>query len=379
MAEGLINVKPLISHQFKIQDALAAYEKLDDPLSLGILLDYDEPAKKMSKETVVKLSENSSKQNQKGNVAFIGSGNYASRVLIPAFKRARANLTALVTSGGLSAVHHGKKNKFLLASTDIERALDKDIDTVVIATQHNLHASQTIKALEKGKHVFVEKPLALSHEEINKIEASQKKSKSILMVGYNRRFSPHIQKIKSLLVSKPSPKTFIMTMNAGEISKEHWTQDAKIGGGRIIGEACHYIDLMRFLAASKIKSFNAIQMGKNDFVEVTEDKAVITLTFEDGSMGSIHYFANGGKLFPKERIEVFCDNAVLQLDNFRKLRGFGWRGFNKMNLWAQDKGQQNCVNAFMKSVTEGKKNPIPQNEIFEVARASIDIAKILKK
>ena len=170
-----------------------------------------------------------------------------------------------------------------------------------------------------------------------------------------------------------------MTMNAGEISKEHWTQDAKIGGGRIIGEACHYIDLMRFLAASKIKSFNAIQMGKNDFVEVTEDKAVITLTFEDGSMGSIHYFANGGKLFPKERIEVFCDNAVLQLDNFRKLRGFGWRGFNKMNLWAQDKGQQNCVNAFMKSVTEGKKNPIPQNEIFEVARASIDIAKILKK
>lgn len=379
MAEGLINVKPLISHQFKIQDALAAYEKLDDPLSLGILLDYDEPAKKMSKETVVKLSENSSKQNQKGNVAFIGSGNYASRVLIPAFKRARANLTALVTSGGLSAVHHGKKNKFLLASTDIERALDKDIDTVVIATQHNLHASQTIKALEKGKHVFVEKPLALSHEEINKIEASQKKSKSILMVGYNRRFSPHIQKIKSLLDAKPSPKTFIMTMNAGEISKEHWTQDAKIGGGRIIGEACHYIDLMRFLAASKIKSFNAIQMGKNDFVEVTEDKAVITLTFEDGSMGSIHYFANGGKLFPKERIEVFCDNAVLQLDNFRKLRGFGWRGFNKMNLWAQDKGQQNCVNAFMKSVTEGKKNPIPQNEIFEVARASIDIAKILKK
>ena len=112
MAEGLINVKPLISHQFKIQDALAAYEKLDDPLSLGILLDYDEPAKKMSKETVVKLSENSSKQNQKGNVAFIGSGNYASRVLIPAFKRARANLTALVTSGGLSAVHHGKKINF---------------------------------------------------------------------------------------------------------------------------------------------------------------------------------------------------------------------------------------------------------------------------
>ena len=119
-------------------------------------------------------------------------------------------------------------------------------------------------------------------------------------------------------------------------------------------------------------------MGKNEFIEVTEDKALITLIFEDGSIGSIHYFANGGKSFPKERIEVFCDNAVLQLDNFMKLRGFGWKGFNKMNLWAQDKGQQNCVDAFMESVTEGKKSPIPQNEIFEVARVSIDIAKTLK-
>ena len=158
-----------------------------------------------------------------------------------------------------------------------------------------------------------------------------------------------------------------MTMNAGEIPKEHWTQDAEIGGGRIIGEACHYIDLMRFLAGSKIKSFNAVKMGENDFVEVTEDKALISLTFEDGSMGSIHYFANGGKSFPKERIEVFCDNAVLQLDNFRKLRGFGWKGFNKMNLWSQDKGQKNCVDAFMESVREGRENPIPQDEIFEVA------------
>ena len=173
----------------------------------------------------------------------------------------------------MSAVHHGKKNGFLKASTDIEQALDDAVDTVVIATQHNLHASQTVKALETGKHVFVEKPLALTHEEIDKIEASQKESKSMVMVGYNRRFSPHIQKIKSLLDAKPSPKTFIMTMNAGEIPKEHWTQDAEIGGGRIIGEACHYIDLMRFLAGSKIKSFNAVKMGENDFVEVTEDKA----------------------------------------------------------------------------------------------------------
>ena len=288
-------------------------------------------------------------------------------------------MIALVTSGGMSAVHHGKKNGFIVASTDIEQALDDAVDAVVIATQHNLHASQAVQALEKGKHVFVEKPLALTHEEIDKIEASVKESKSMVMVGYNRRFSPHIQKMKSLVDAKPSPKTFIMTMNAGEIPKEHWTQDAEIGGGRIIGEACHYIDLMRFLAGSKIKSFNAVKMGENDFVEVAEDKALISLTFQDGSMGSIHYFANGGKSFPKERIEIFCDNAVLQLDNFRKLRGFGWQGFNKMNLWAQDKGQENCVAAFMESVREGKKNPIPQDEIFEIARVSVDIAEMLRK
>lgn len=379
MASGSINTKPLISHRFEIDDAVAAYEKLDDSASLGILLDYQAAKSESLLKNTIDLRKNNTNKAQKGNVAFIGGGNYASRILIPSFKRAGANLTTLVTSGGITAVHHGKKNGFLKASTDIEHALDDTVDSVVIATQHNLHASQAIKALKAGKHVFVEKPLALNHDEIDKIEASQKESKSMVMVGYNRRFSPHIQKIKSLLDAKSSPKSFIMTMNAGEIPKEHWTQDAQIGGGRILGEACHYIDLMRFLAGSKIKSFNAIKMGENNFVKVTEDKALITLTFKDGSMGSIHYFANGGKSFPKERIEIFCDNAVLQLDNFRKLRGFGWKGFDKMNLWSQDKGQENCVDAFMESIKEGGENPIPQDEIFEVARVSVDIAEALRK
>jgi predicted dehydrogenase len=169
-----------------------------------------------------------------------------------------------------------------------------------------------------------------------------------------------------------------MTMNAGDIPADHWTQDPEVGGGRIIGEACHYIDLMRFLAGSKIASFNAVKMGENDYVEVTEDKAIITLTFEDGSVGSIHYFANGGKSFPKERIEVFCDDAVLQLDNFRKLTGFGWKGFSKMNLWSQDKGQAACSKAFMDAVKQGGTSPIPQDEIFEVARVSVDIAEQLR-
>jgi predicted dehydrogenase len=298
--------------------------------------------------------------------------------LIPAFRRAGANLLTLVTSGGISAVRHGKKNGFIIASTDIEHALAEEIDTVVIATQHNLHASQTVQALQRGKHVFVEKPLALTHDQIDEIQAALTNSNSMLMVGYNRRFSPHIQKIKGLLAATTSPKTFIMTMNAGEIAKSHWTQDPALGGGRIIGEACHYIDLMRFLAGAKIKSFNAMKIGESDHFEITEDKASISLAFEDGSMGVIHYFANGGKLFPKERVEIFCGNAVLQLDNFKTLRGFGWKGFKRMKLWSQDKGQQNCVNAFMASVRRGSESPIPKDEILEVARTSIDVAEILR-
>lgn len=378
MASGAINVKPLVSHRFSIDDAKAAYEKLDDRASLGIVLDYSSKEEADLTNATVALSEQADFAANKGNVAFIGGGNYASRVLIPVFKQAGANLTSIVTSGGISAVHHGKKNGFAKASTDMEQALNDTTDTVVIATQHNLHAAQAIAALEKGKHVFVEKPLALNHSDIDAIEMAQKASNTMVMVGYNRRFAPQVQKMKELLDKKAAPKTFIMTMNAGDIPADHWTQDPTVGGGRIIGEACHYIDLMRFLAGEKITSFNAVKMGENNFVEVTEDKAIITLTFEDGSIGSIHYFANGGKAFPKERIEVFCDDAVLQLDNFRKLTGHGWQGFRKMNLWSQDKGQVSCSKAFMDAVKKGGQSPIPQDEIFEVARVSVDIAEQLR-
>jgi predicted dehydrogenase len=378
MAMGSIDVRPLIDKRFSIDDAGSAYEALANRSSLGIILEYPSFAARTVTKRAVQLSEARSYQNRSGNIAVLGGGNYSSRVLIPAFRRAGANLLTLVTSGGISAVRHGKKNGFIIASTDIEHALAEEIDTVVIATQHNLHASQTVQALQRGKHVFVEKPLALTHDQIDEIQAALTNSNSMLMVGYNRRFSPHIQKIKGLLAATTSPKTFIMTMNAGEIAKSHWTQDPALGGGRIIGEACHYIDLMRFLAGAKIKSFNAMKIGESDHFEITEDKASISLAFEDGSMGVIHYFANGGKLFPKERVEIFCGNAVLQLDNFKTLRGFGWKGFKRMKLWSQDKGQQNCVNAFMASVRRGSESPIPKDEILEVARTSIDVAEILR-
>ncbi len=377
MSSGSLDVRPLISHRYDVQDAASAYENLNDASCLGIILQYQSCIESNKKDSV-KINPNNS-TSKKGNVSFIGAGNYSSRVLIPAFKKAGAKFTTLVTSGGISAIHHGAKNRFKNASTDIKDAFGNTTDAVVVATQHNLHATQSIMALKEKKHVFVEKPLALNHEEISSIEAACKISGTMIMVGYNRRFAPQIKKMKQLLDKKSEPKTFIMTMNAGMIPKESWTQDIEIGGGRIIGEACHYIDLMRYLTGSKIKKFNAIKMGDNNYSEVTEDKAIITLEFEDSSIGSIHYYANGGTIFPKERIEVFCNNAVLQLDNFKKLKGYGWKGFTKMNLWNQDKGQDNCTKEFMHAVQNGGASPIPQDEIFEVAKISVDIAEALRK
>lgn len=382
MSSGALNMKPLISHRFEINDAVNAYKCLDDRSSLGILLNYTANAEELLAKKLVSIRDAENYKAQDVVCAFIGGGNYASRVLIPAFKEAGAKLDTLLTSGGVSAVHHGKKNDFANASTDLSQLLDnKRVNTVVIATQHNLHAKQVIQAINSGKNVFVEKPLALTHGELDAIESAynEQKGKCRVMVGYNRRFAPHVIKMKTLLANVSEPKTFIMTMNAGAIPSDHWTQDLEIGGGRIIGEACHYIDLMRFLAGSEITGYTATCMGKADGVEITEDKASITLTFKDGSFGTINYLANGGKAFAKERIEVFANDGVLQIDNFRKLTGFDWKGFSKDKLMTQDKGQSTCSKSFIKSIELGIESPISFDEIMEVARCSVNIAESLRK
>ena len=175
-----------------------------------------------------------------------------------------------------------------------------------------------------------------------------------------------------------APKVFVMTVNAGEIPPDHWTQDPLVGGGRIIGEGCHFIDLLRFLAGSPIKSFQAMTIGKLPSIRIHDDKSTITLAFEDGSIGMIHYLANGHKSFPKERLEVFAEGRILQLDNFRKLHGFGWAGFTSMNLWRQDKGQKACAAAFVSCIRDGGGEPIPYEEVMEVSRVSIEVAIALR-
>lgn len=384
MSSGALDVKPLITHRFAIENAVEAYQMLDDSSALGILLSYPEPDLNLTGLLSRKVALNTPAAYQPTDVvcSFLGAGNYASRVLIPAFKEGGAKLHSLASSGGVSGVHHGKKHDFAHSVTDeAEVYQDEAVNTVVIATQHNLHARQALAALQAGKHVFVEKPLALTLDELDDLEAAYQQAEGTkhLMVGFNRRFAPLVQQMKQLLSASKQPKSFVMTMNAGEIPANHWTQDPVAGGGRIIGEACHYIDLMRFLAGSEITGFTATKMGAVPGIEITEDKASITLTFADGSFGTILYLANGGKAFPKERIEVFANDAVLQLDNFKALHSYGWPGFKGKKLRSQDKGQEACAARFVQAIQQGQPTPIPAAEIFEVSRVSVQVAQSLRK
>lgn len=380
MAEQRLDVGPLLTHQYTFDQAVDAYGLLtSDRNAIGVLLDYRSGDSSELATQTVSLPTNA-KRTATGQIVcgFLGAGNYASRTLIPAFKSAGVTLDTIVSNGGVSATHHGEKNGFARASTDAAEVIQSEaINLVSVVTRHNTHAEYVQHALEAGKNVFVEKPLAMTHQQLTDIDEAYQASQAgaqapLLMVGFNRRFAPHVQKIKSLMDAVSTPKSLIMTMNAGAIEADSWVQDEEIGGGRIIGEACHYIDLMRFLVGSPIKKVHAVCMGQHPGVDVTTDKASITLTFEDGSFGTIHYLANGGKLFPKERVEVFAGDAVLQLDNFRKLQGYGWSGFKKMNLHSQDKGQSACVKAFVSALTSGGACPIAYEELMEVARVSID-------
>lgn len=383
VASGVLDVKPLITHRYTIDNALEAYQQLDNTTALGILLNYPVQEEALLRKSVIQFTNARTPIHtdpQTPVVGFIGAGNYASRVLIPAFKEAGAQLDTLVSSGGISGVHHGNKAGFTTAATELDALwTNANINTVAIVTRHNAHASQVIAGLQVGKHLFVEKPLALTLDELSEIESAyQAANHKHLMVGFNRRFAPHIVKMKQLLDARSEPKAMIMTVNAGAIPADHWTQDKNVGGGRIIGEGCHFIDLMRFLVGYPISSHHATQMGNVPGIDIQDDKVSITLTFADGSFGTIHYLANGGKAFPKERIEVFCGDAVLQMDNYRILKGFGWNGFNSLKLWKQDKGQHTCAKLFIDAIRTGTATPIPFAEIMEVSRVSIEIAESLR-
>jgi predicted dehydrogenase/threonine dehydrogenase-like Zn-dependent dehydrogenase len=380
LADGRLDVSPLISHRFPIEEADQAYALVGGSgPSLGIVLEYTGPKQTPDGEILGPTVRLGSPPSLLGRVAvgFIGSGNYATAVLIPAFQAAGARLKVVASGGGVSGLHAGRKYGFEETTTDTDSVFsDPQVDAVVITTRHDSHCRLLCQGLAAGKHVFVEKPLALTLQEMDAIEAAycaalQAGRSPVLMVGFNRRFAPQVQKVRALLDGIKGPKSFVMTVNAGAIPVEHWTQDREAGGGRVVGEACHFIDLLRFLAAAPIQRYACSAMES-----ATGDTVTLQVDFADGSIGTVHYFANGTKAFPKERLEVFAAGRVLQLDNFAKLKGYAWNGFRSMNLWRQDKGQKACAAAFVQAVKTGAASPVPFEELVEVSRVTIDLASL---
>ncbi len=370
MAEGKLDVAPLITHRFPFERAEEAYEViLGKEPHLGVLLEYPAKPEETLLARTIRISTLARRSETTGrpSVAMIGAGQHALRMLLPAISESGACLKCVADHNGVSAAHAARKFGFETATTDSAAVVaDPLVDTVFIATRHDSHARLVCEALRAGKNVFVEKPLAIRVEELEEIEATHAQAGGIVMVGFNRRFAPHVVKVKELLKGSPEPKAMIMTVNAGAVPADHWTQDRERGGGRIIGEACHFIDLLRFLAGSAILSTAVTRLSG--------DTVAVSLAFADGSTGAVHYLANGHKSFPKERLEVFCGGRILQLDNFRRLTGYGWRGFRKMSLWRQDKGHRAAVAAFLAAVRDGKPSPIPLEELIEVTRATFQVA-----
>jgi predicted dehydrogenase/threonine dehydrogenase-like Zn-dependent dehydrogenase len=372
MAEGNLDVKPLISHRVPQRRATEAYKLLtEDHSALGVLLTYPDSGVELSR-TVQSAPAIPSPGDGRAVVGVIGAGKFASLVLLPALDKTQAQLKTIASATGVSAAHAARKFGFQQATSDYDTILgDPEINAVLIATRHNLHARMIIESLQAGKHVFVEKPLALNRQELAAVrEALEQAEGRQLMVGFNRRFSPLAVKMHTLLAQRSEPLSVIYTVNTGEVPADHWTQAPRVGGGRIIGEGCHFIDLLRYLVGNPIVGLEARMMGTAPGVAVRQDKMTILLEFADGSTGALHYLANGSKRYPKERVEVFSEGRVLVLDNFKALRGYDWGGFKSMRLSRQDKGHRAEVAAFVSRVVEGGDLVIPWHELEEVAVAT---------
>ena len=364
LSESKINTKKLVSHTFEFERISEAYDLLvSDSLVTGILIKYKNKLKNYEDTiNLVNHFHKSSNKTEDINIGFIGAGNYASRTLIPAFIKNKPNFYILGAESGHNSIHIGKKYGFKKVTTNIKKLiLHKETNLIVISTRHDSHAKLVIESLKANKHVFVEKPLCLNKNEFNLIKKNIN-SEKLLMVGFNRRFSPLIKFLDIELNKINTSKNFIYTCNSGSLPSEHWSLDLFKGGGRFLGEACHFVDLLRFLAKSPIIDFQLLPKGTNKMSQTFD----IFLKFENGSTGCIHYLANGSKSFAKERLEVFSGGKIFQLDNFLKLRAWGVKGFKEKRLFKQDKGQLNCVKMFLDAIKNGTESPIPLDQILEV-------------
>lgn len=368
MQSGRLVVGNLITDRIPFAQAAEAYERLlMNPATLGVILEYPEDIQPVR---TLAIAGSPSKPGGKVVAAMIGAGNFAKMTMAPALARTAARLKYVSELANPAAARHvARKYRFEIATTDTDAIWsDPELNAVFIATGHASHAVLVARALESGKHAFVEKPLAMDIDQVKQIvEAARAHPELQVMVGFNRRFSPHVQKIKQLLAGRSEPLAMHFACNAGIIPPDAWVHDPEVGGGRIVGEACHFMDLLAYVAGCPIVSVAAIQMGHG--VAVREDKMSIVLSFEDGSVGTMNYFGNGHKRYPKERMEIYSEGRILSLDNFRRLVGFGFARFRDMKT-RLDKGHEAEFKAFVDRVAEGGEALIPMTQLVNTALAS---------
>ncbi|HXQ36519.1 MAG TPA: bi-domain-containing oxidoreductase, partial [Anaerolineales bacterium] len=373
MAKDKLKVKPLITHRFPIEKATQAYDvitgKKKEPF-LGVLLTYPESTEKLENSKTIKFDVPTFKRSNVLMLGVLGAGNFANAVLLPAIKKAGdIELVGIASSGGLHAQHSGKKFGFKYATSSNEEIInDPNINTVAILTRHDSHAELVIQALKAGKHVFVEKPLAINSKQLEQVKKLLVSDlKSLLTVGFNRRFAPLAQTLSSFRFHRTEPLHVHYRVNAGYLPLNHWTHDAQIGGGRIIGEACHFVDFITFLVGESPVSVTAHALPDNS--KYREDNISMTFTFPDGSIGVVDYLANGDKSFPKERVEVFCGGKIAILDDFVSLQTIE-DGKKKEEKGVQDKGWVNEWEVFTRAIREGGEPPIPYMQLIGTTKST---------
>lgn len=373
IAKGNLDVKPLITEEEPLASFDKIYGNIGSTKSIASLLTYDN-GQELEAQRKVEVFE--SEPGGTGKMGVIGAGNFTNAMIMPMLDKHSAKVKYIASSGGLNAKTLAKKFNVQYATSDYQEILnDTEVDLVLVTTRHNQHAAMALDCIKAGKHVFVEKPLALSLEEIDQITESTQEEQRSVVVGFNRRFSPHITKIKKALGDGDHPININATMNAGFIPADVWVHDMEVGGGRIIGEACHYIDLLVYLTGSKVSAICMSAMGRNP--EENTDNASILLKFENGSNGVVNYFSNGSKSYSKERIEVFSQERTFVCDNFRTTKGYGAKGFGKLKT-KQDKGHSEQFRKLNEFAKNGGEPIIPLEETLNVSRASILALESLK-
>lgn len=373
IASGRLDVKPLITEVVELEHYNDIYGDMRKSGSIASILKYPEDAQQVS---VVRIDSAHSTAGG-GKIGIIGAGNYTSSMVVPCLMKAQARIKYIASAGGLNAKVLAKKAGAEMATSDYHEVLnDPEVGMVIITTRHNMHAKMVKEALEAGKSVFVEKPLCLHPEELDQIISAYKNAGDgvTLTVGFNRRFSPFAVKMKQMVGD--GPKNIVATMNAGFIPAEMWVHDLQVGGGRIIGEACHFIDLCSFLAGSKVTAVCMNAMGETP--QENTDNATLMLRYENGTNAVVNYFANGSKAYAKERVEVFSQQRVFIIDNWRRLEGYGAKGFSKMK-GTMDKGQKDEFRMLNERLQQGGEALIPFESIVNTTKTSFACIQSLKE